>query len=281
MKLAVVSPRYGREIAGGAEHAARTLATRLAADTQWTVEALTTCALDTTTWADHYPAGDEIIDGVNVRRFAVRGRRAADFDAATDLVVRRGKRATDREIEEWVIKQGPIAPDLIDAIAGTDADVVAFHPYLYHPTVAGLSRVASRTVLHPAAHDDPTIKLRCYKPVFGDAHGLAYWSTPEQRVVEHNFAGRVEARARRRPRHRHGCGRSRGGPAFDRSRRPAVPALPRPRRRRQGLSAPRRVLHRVIKRARTHRCGSCSPAQSPNRSRHPPTSWWPVASTTT
>jgi glycosyltransferase involved in cell wall biosynthesis len=188
MKLAVVAPRYGREIAGGAEHAARTLAARLAADTPWTVEALTTCALDTTTWADHYPAGTEVIDGVTVRRFPVVGRRSADFDAATDLVVRRGKRATTSEIDEWVIKQGPIAPELIDAIASSDADVVAFHPYLYHPTVAGVPRVASRAVLHPAAHDDPTIKLRCFKTVFGDAHGLAYWSAPEQHVVEHNFA---------------------------------------------------------------------------------------------
>jgi glycosyltransferase involved in cell wall biosynthesis len=188
MKLAVVSPRYGREIAGGAEHAARTLASRLAADTDWTVEALTTCALDTTTWADHYPAGDEVIDGVTVHRFPVTGRRSADFDHATDLVVHRRRRATNAELEAWVTKQGPIAPALIDAIASTDADVIAFHPYLYHPTVAGLPRVASRAVLHPAAHDDPTLKLRVYNPVFGDAHGLAYWSAPEQRVVEHTFA---------------------------------------------------------------------------------------------
>jgi glycosyltransferase involved in cell wall biosynthesis len=188
MKLAVVSPRYGREIAGGAEHAARTLASRLAADTDWSVEALTTCALDTTTWADHYAAGVEVIDGVTVRRFPVTGRRSADFDHATDLVVHRRRRATNAELDAWVTKQGPIAPGLIDAIAKSEADVVAFHPYLYHPTVVGLPSVAARAVLHPAAHDDPTLKLRVYDPVFSDAQGLAYWSAPEQRVVEKTFA---------------------------------------------------------------------------------------------
>ena len=46
MKLAVVTPRYGRDVVGGAETAARLLATRLAARADWDVEVLTTDALD-------------------------------------------------------------------------------------------------------------------------------------------------------------------------------------------------------------------------------------------
>ncbi|MDQ1383534.1 MAG: hypothetical protein QOG65_913 [Actinomycetota bacterium] len=188
MKLAVVTPRYGVEIPGGAETAARLLATRLATRPDFTVEALTTCALDTTTWADHYPPGATEVDGVRVHRFPVTGRRSADFNAATDLVVRRGRRVTAAEQRAWIDKQGPIAPALIEAIAHTDADVIAFHPFLYHPTVAGLPRVAARAVLHPAAHDEPMLRLPLYREVFDDAAGLAYWSEPERRLVEHRFA---------------------------------------------------------------------------------------------
>ena len=188
MKLAVVTPRYGTEIPGGAETAARLLATQLARRPGFTVEALTTCALDTATWADHFPSGSTDIDGVRVHRFPVTGRRAPDFDAATDLVVRRGRRVTDAEQHAWIDKQGPISPALIDAITRSDADVIAFHPFLYHPTVAGLPRVAERSVLHSAAHDEPMLRLPLYRPVFEAAAGLAYWSEAERHVVETRFA---------------------------------------------------------------------------------------------
>jgi glycosyltransferase involved in cell wall biosynthesis len=187
MKLAVVTPRYGTDVPGGAETAARLLATRLAARPDWTVEALTTCAHDANTWTEHYPAGRELVEGVTVHRFPVSGPRAADFDAATNLVVARGTRVTPEELDQWVLKQGPVSPELIDAIATTDADVVAFHPFLYHPTVAGLPLVAPRAVLHPAAHDEPFLALKCYPPVFEAAAGLAYWSEPEHALVEDRF----------------------------------------------------------------------------------------------
>jgi glycosyltransferase involved in cell wall biosynthesis len=187
VKIAVVTPRYGVEVAGGAETAARLLATRLATRPEFTVVALTTCALDAATWADHYPQGVTDIDGVHVHRFPVKGRRSGDFDAATDLVIRRGRRVTETEQRQWIDKQGPVAPALIDAIADSDADVIAFHPFLYHPTVAGIPRVATRAVLHPAAHDEPMLRLPLYREVFGAAAGLAYWSDPERHLVEQRF----------------------------------------------------------------------------------------------
>jgi glycosyltransferase involved in cell wall biosynthesis len=187
VKLAVVTPRYGADVPGGAETAARLLATRLAARDGWTVEALTTCAHDANTWANHYPAGSDVVDGVHVHRFPVTGPRAADFDAVTNLVVARGTRITPEALDEWIVKQGPVSPGLIDAIATTDADLVAFHPFLYHPTVAGLPLVAPRAVLHPAAHDEPFLGLKCYPPVFEAAAGLAYWSEPEHTLVEDRF----------------------------------------------------------------------------------------------
>jgi len=188
MKLAVVTPRYGHEIAGGAETAARLLATRVAERDGWSVTALTTCARDATTWADEYPAGSESVDGVDVHRFPVLGPRSRDFDALTDTVIGRGRRVRDEEQDAWLLAQGPVAPALIDAIAQSDADVVAFHPFLYHPTVAGLPRVAARSVLHSAAHDEPALRLPMYRLLFERAAGLAYWSDSERHVVERHFA---------------------------------------------------------------------------------------------
>jgi glycosyltransferase involved in cell wall biosynthesis len=188
MKLVVVSPRYGLEIAGGAETAARLLATHLAQRDGWTVEALTTCARDAVTWADAYPAGETVIDGVRVRRFPVVGPRAADFDRCSERILARPRLASADAEERWLAKQGPVAPELIDAIAACDADVFAFHPYLYHPTVAGLPRVARRAALHAAAHDEPALRLPMYRALFDATAGLAYWSEPERRLVEQRFA---------------------------------------------------------------------------------------------
>jgi glycosyltransferase involved in cell wall biosynthesis len=187
VKLAVVTPRYGTEVPGGAETAARLLATHLARREGFTVEALSTCALVASTWADHYPSGETEIDGVRVRRFPVTGTRSADFDARTDLVVSRSRRVSDREQREWIEKQGPVSPGLIDAIERSDADVFAFHPYLYHPTVAGMPHVADRAILHGAAHDEPVLRIPLYRDLFNDAAGLAYWSEPERQLVERRF----------------------------------------------------------------------------------------------
>lgn len=187
MKVAVVTPRYGLDVAGGAETAARLLSTHLAAHPDWTVEVLTTTAHLATTWADHYPAGTETVDGVRVHRFPVVRGRARDFDAASAQLFRPGHRPGAAEQLRWIEQQGPVAPALVDAISESDADVVAFHPYLYHPTVVGVRAARAPAVLHPAAHDEAPIHLPLFDDVFGAAAGVVTWSDPERRFVERRF----------------------------------------------------------------------------------------------
>lgn len=187
MKLAVVTPRYGLEAVGGAELAARLLAEQLVAHTDWTVEALTTTARDASTWQPFYPPGVDELGGVRVHRFPVEGARSPDFDRATDRALQLGRRATPAQLREWVVQQGPVAPALIDAIRASDADVFAFHPYLYHPTVVGLPLVRERAVLHPAAHDELVIGLPVYEELFATAPAFGYWSDPERRFAERRF----------------------------------------------------------------------------------------------
>jgi glycosyltransferase involved in cell wall biosynthesis len=80
--------------------------------------------------------------------------------------------------------QGPCNPDLIAAAAASDADLVVFYPYLYHPTVFGVPAVGRRAVMHPAAHDEPPLRMPIFGPVFGGVSGLVFQTWSERRLVE-------------------------------------------------------------------------------------------------
>jgi len=81
MKLTFVTPRYGTEVIGGAETAARMLAERLVTRDGWEVEVLTSCALDHLTWENTEPAGTTTINGVTVRRYPTASPRLHDYFA--------------------------------------------------------------------------------------------------------------------------------------------------------------------------------------------------------
>ena len=70
MKLLYVIQRYGDQIVGGSESACRHFAEWLVARGH-EVDVLTSCAHDYVDWADEYPAGIEIINGVTIHRFPV------------------------------------------------------------------------------------------------------------------------------------------------------------------------------------------------------------------
>jgi len=187
VKVAFVTPRYGDEVVGGAELGARMLAERLVAQCGWEVEALTTCALEATTWADSYPAGTSDLRGVTVRRFPAASGRSPEFDACSERVLRAPHEASEADEQRWIELQGPVSPGLIDAIRATDAERVIFYPYLYHPTVCGIFEAGERAVMHPAAHDELPIRLPVFRRVFDAARGLAYHTEAERRFVETLF----------------------------------------------------------------------------------------------
>ena len=191
MKLAFVTPRYGSDVFGGAEMGARMLAEHLAALDGWSVEALTTCARDAWTWANEYEPGTTVENGVTVHRFANAKERDADFRRLTLHLLARPEKVSEADGYDWIDKQGPIAPDLIDAIRASDHDLLAFTPYLYHPTVVGLPLVRDRAVLHPAAHDEPAIRLPLFDDVFEAARGLAFYTEGERAIAEERFPSTV------------------------------------------------------------------------------------------
>lgn len=66
-KIALVTIRYGKDINGGAEYHCRMLAERLVGD--YDVEVFTTCVRNYNTGMNEFPEGEEMINGVLVRRF--------------------------------------------------------------------------------------------------------------------------------------------------------------------------------------------------------------------
>ncbi len=184
--LTFVAPRYGADVHGGAEQAARSLATRLAGD-GWDVRVLTTCARSHVTWADDYPPGSTTEEGVRVTRFSVDRPRDPDFDSLSDRILPQATSIDKATALDWIDRQGPDCAELLDAIAAVDDGVIAFTPYLYQPTVMGLARARVPTVLHAAAHPEPPLQLPVFREVFSEADALAHFSRAEQDLVLREF----------------------------------------------------------------------------------------------
>jgi glycosyltransferase involved in cell wall biosynthesis len=188
-RIGLVVQRYGASITGGSESLARAVAERLAADHDVTV--LTTCAADYVTWRNELPAGESLESGVRVRRFPVAEERdLAAFNAfAEPLYVR----ARSREEElEFLRRQGPVAPGLLDALRSASFDAVFFFTYLYWPTWHGLLAAPQRAILVPTTHDEPPLRFSIYDELFVAARAFGFLTGPERELVERRFgtAGR-------------------------------------------------------------------------------------------
>lgn len=184
MKVAFVTPRFGPEVMGGAETGARHLAEHLVADCGWEAEVYTSASLDHITWEDTLEPGDSLENGVTVHRFrSAAGRDPRFYGLDGRLRVAPGH-ATRDEAAQWVELNGPVTPELLDALRTSDADVAAFYPYLYYPTVHGIGTVPMPAVLHPAAHDEPALYLSVFRGTFNAADAIAYHTAAERRLVQ-------------------------------------------------------------------------------------------------
>lgn len=190
-RLLYVAQRYGREVAGGAELHCRQFATRLAARGHH-VEVVTTCARDYVTWADEYPPGTEDLDGVVVHRLRTAAPRDWRLFGPLNGRVTLGEKPVALHVQqEWMRLQGPDLPGLapwLDVHAPA-FDAVIFFTYLYNTTYVGLARVAGRVpaLLHPTAHDEPTLDLPLFDAVFRRPDAFAFSTEEERALVEGRF----------------------------------------------------------------------------------------------
>jgi glycosyltransferase involved in cell wall biosynthesis len=215
MKVALVIQRYGTEVVGGSESLARQYAGMLAEHCE--VDVLTTCALEHSTWANHYPAGVTMLDGVTIRRFAndfprtiywgrlykmLKGPMSelafAGSAAEKELLagrLRRWPRALQEEVIYW---QGPYPSALFAHLAREreSYDLFVFFAYLFPTTYFGMQEVpASRTLFCPTLHDEPMAYLPIFREMFAQPRFTIYLSEAERRLAERfygcNGASRV------------------------------------------------------------------------------------------
>jgi glycosyltransferase involved in cell wall biosynthesis len=191
LRILFVVQRYGREVAGGAELCCREFATRLAARDH-EVEVLTTTARDYRDWANHYPAGPGMLDGVVVHRLTVEAERHdRHFERLNTRVVWGGHPLPLSAQTQWIRAQGPWVPSLGDWLRRKVAgyDVAVFFTYLYYPTWAGLPVAAGLvpTVLHPTAHNEPALNLDLYHTMFRQPSAFAFLTSEERDLVETRF----------------------------------------------------------------------------------------------
>ncbi len=187
MKVLFVVPRYGTEVVGGAETAARLLAEHLALQPGWEVLVATTGAKDFVTWAEEYRPGREWINGVQVDRYASEHGRLPDFHPLSAALLADPTGVTVEEADRWLDLQGPYCPGLIEAVVTTDADVAVFYPYLYFSTVRAIGRMRIPTVLHPAAHDEAALRLPIFPAVYDAADAFVFQTRAERELVERCF----------------------------------------------------------------------------------------------
>jgi len=183
--ILLVVQRYGEEVVGGSEQHARLVAQRLAL--RHTVEVATTTALDYWTWAPHYRAGNDFLDGILVRRFAVTAGRDPEFKTFERHVLEEEHHIADELA--WPEHQGPVVPDLLEFLHahGREYDAILFYTYIYAPTVSGLPIVPERAALISTAHDEYPLRLAPYRALFHLPRAIGYLTREERAMVHARF----------------------------------------------------------------------------------------------
>jgi glycosyltransferase involved in cell wall biosynthesis len=188
-RVAFVVQRCGLEVNGGAEAHCLKVAERMSR--YWDTEIFTTCALDYTTWSNHYSPGVTEISGVKVRRFRVeRQRNIKTFAKLSQTIYpHRIKEVSLQEQEAWMLAQGPWSPQLIDYVKQhqDEYDAFIFFTYLYATTYFILPLVADKAYLAPLAHNEWPIYLSMWDRFFEKPRGFIFNTVEERNFLKERF----------------------------------------------------------------------------------------------
>jgi glycosyltransferase involved in cell wall biosynthesis len=183
MTIAFVVQRYGLEINGGAELHCRWVAEHMRK--YMPVEVLTSCAHDYITWRNHYPEGDEVINGITVRRFPVTKPRSPEKFGRLQNAILENEHAEKDELA-WLEEEGPTSPKLIHFIRkhAADYDYFIFFSYRYYHSYWGIHAVPGKSILVPTAEHDPVIHLKIFRDLFRMPRAFVYNSEEERSMIQ-------------------------------------------------------------------------------------------------
>jgi glycosyltransferase involved in cell wall biosynthesis len=183
-----VSPRYGREILGGAETLLRGLAVALR-ERGATVEVFSTCARDNRTWEDSFSAGETMEDGIRVHRFPVSRR---NLEAWIPLQIRLsdGMPLTLDEQFTWMAESVNSFPMYAEiARRSREFDAMFFGPYLFGTTFWGSLIDPARSVLIPCLHDECYAYVDIIQSMFHQVRGALFNALPERDLARGLYGG--------------------------------------------------------------------------------------------
>lgn len=183
-KICFVVQRYGLEVNGGAELHCRQLAEHML-EKYKEVHVLTSKAIDYMSWKNEYIADEEKINGVAVHRFPVSHERNMNEFNSINARFFEGKLRAEEE-REWLEKQGPAMPKLLEYLKDNkeEYDAFVFFTYLYYPTALGVEIVKDKAIVIPTAHDEPFLKMEIFNKVFLTPKAFFY-NTQEERSMIH------------------------------------------------------------------------------------------------
>jgi glycosyltransferase involved in cell wall biosynthesis len=187
MRIAFVVQRYGLEVNGGAEALCRWVAERM--QKYFQVAVLSTCALDYLSWDNHFPEGLETLNGIKVRRFPVDTPRSMkEFNTFARKLFARQERSLMDELT-WLKMQGPYSSALLSYIKEQEAqyDLFIFVTYSYLTTFLGLQLVPRKSILIPAAHDEPHFHFSAFQSIFHLPQGMIFSTQEERRLVHERW----------------------------------------------------------------------------------------------
>ena len=182
MKVAFVTPRYGGEIAAGAEHACRLLAEQLSL--RHDVEVLTTASRDRRTWKNDYGEGADRIRGVLVRRFAVNQPHDANaFRHFSDRILDVPR--SRAEEMEWVRRLGPSVPGLVEHLKRQNRsyEAIVFFSLVHWTTVHGLTVAPERSIVFPCVTLSPVLRFGLWPELLASARAIGLMSGSERTLL--------------------------------------------------------------------------------------------------
>jgi len=188
LPIAIVTPWWSAEPAGGAEFLAREIAGQLR-DRGHAVEVLTTCGRSAfADWAvDAFEPGAVQENGLTVRRFRLDPRHADRF-ARHYQALTQGRWLGPAEEREF-FAHGINSRALYRFIEEhRERYAFLFIPYLYGTTIYGVRAAAGRAVVIPCLHNEPFAYLAPVAEMMESARGLWFLTEPERDFARTLFA---------------------------------------------------------------------------------------------
>lgn len=173
LRLAMVVPRFGERVVGGAELHARWLAEHLAGAGH-EVEVFTTCALDHYTWRNELEPGTERRGPLTVRRFLCDDRDPGIHGELERAIVQGLRLSRDEELL-WLrngVASSPMEEELDRR--GSDYDAVIPIPYLFGTSYFAFAVRPERTMPIPCLHDEPYARLGFVADMLSRSRGILF-----------------------------------------------------------------------------------------------------------